>query len=119
MSSQVILFIGQEKVGISQKMRVIPTFSFYSTRTIEPKQSPGREKHEIGQSYRSITSYRSGNQNLENPCSEFRYISSLYFPDARVHAPALGQHIPDVRNSCICLRQGIQRILGGSIDSAP
>lgn len=59
MSNQVISFIGQEKLELSQKMRVIPTFSFYSTRTIEPKQSPGREKHEIGHSYRSIAGYRS------------------------------------------------------------
>ena len=44
-------------------MRVIPIFSFFSTWAIEPKQSPGREKHEIGQSYRSIAGYRSGNQN--------------------------------------------------------
>ena len=44
-------------------MRVIPTFLFFRTKTIEPKQSPGREKHEIGHSYRSFTGYRSGNQN--------------------------------------------------------
>ena len=39
---------------LSRKTGVIPTFLFYGTRTIEPKQTPGREKHEIGQSYRSI-----------------------------------------------------------------
>ena len=54
MSNQVISFIEQEKVGISQKIRVIPTFLFYSTLTIEPKWPPVREKCEIGQSYRSI-----------------------------------------------------------------
>ena len=63
MSNQVISFIWREKVGISQKMRVIPTFSFYSARKNEPKQFPGREKHEIGHSYRSFTGYHSDNQN--------------------------------------------------------
>ena len=44
-------------------MRVIPTFLLYGTLTIEPKWPPVREKSEIGQSYRSIMGYRSGNQN--------------------------------------------------------
>ena len=63
MSSQVISFIWQEKVGISQKIRVFPTFLFYRTLTIALTQPPASEKYKIGQSYRSITGYRSGNQN--------------------------------------------------------
>ena len=55
-------------------MKVIPTFSFYGTLTIEPKWPPVREKSEIGQSYRSIMGYRSGNQNDQK-----KYI---FFPQA-------------------------------------
>ena len=42
-----------KKLELSLKIRVIPTFLFYSVRTAEPKQALGREKCEIGHSYRS------------------------------------------------------------------
>ena len=48
---------------LSKKMRVIPTFPFYGTLTIEPKWSSARKKREIGHSYRSFAGYRSDNQN--------------------------------------------------------
>ena len=66
-------------------MRVIPTFLFYSTLTIEPNEPPAPEKFEIGQSYRSIAGYRSGNQNHRKKYTIFWHLSGLHSPGIRVN----------------------------------
>ena len=63
-----------KKLELSREIRAIPTFLFYSTLTIALTQPPAPEKYEIGQSYRSIMGYRSGNQNHRK-----KYI---FFPQA-------------------------------------
>ena len=69
-------FFMAKKLELSQKMRVIPTFPFYGTLTIEPKWPSARKKRSTEQSYRSITGYRSGNQNRLNMASLFSKRSS-------------------------------------------
>ena len=80
-------------------MRVIPTFLFYGTRTVEPKSSPGREKCEIVQSYRSFTGYRSITLH------ETTWYASHHFRNLRpVHE---GKHNPLIRIHRHMIHQGI------------
>ena len=60
---------------LSRKMRIIPTFWFCGTLTIEPKWPSARKKRSTEQSYRSIMGYRSGNQNCGKSCAEYRQVA--------------------------------------------
>ena len=116
MSNQVISFIGQEKVGISQKMRAIPTFSFYSTLTIELTQPPAPEKYKIGHSYRSIAGLSFRQSKWPKECGCWAALGLVLLPISGIpYTERISGDLPLQENSQVFSLVGTRRAWTGCL----
>ena len=101
---------------LSQKMRVIPTFPFFSTLTIEPKWPSARKKRSTEQSYRSIAGLSFRQSKWPKECGYWAALGLVLLPISGIpYTERISGDLPLQENSQVFSLVGTRRAWTGCL----